>query len=200
MFDGASNFADSVDTAFLFILIVSVFFLVLITALMIFFVIRFSRKRNPKPKNIHGNVPLEITWTIVPTILVLIMFYIGWTGYKEMAEVPKDAMPIEVTGQMWQWKFRYENGKQTDTLYVPLNKAVKVNLNSVDVNHSFYIPAFKFKKDVLPRRKNVAWFIPTKPGAYTLTCAEYCGLRHSYMLTKVIVLPQDKFDKWLNKK
>jgi cytochrome c oxidase subunit 2 len=68
------------------------------------------------------------------------------------------------------------------------------------VNHSFYIPAFKFKKDVLPRRKNVAWFIPTKPGSYTLTCAEYCGLRHSYMLTKVIVLPQDKFDKWLNKK
>ncbi|MGE5812691.1 MAG: cytochrome c oxidase subunit II [Ignavibacteria bacterium] len=200
MFDGASNFAESVDTAFLFILIVSVFFLVLITALMIFFVIRFSRKRNPKPKNIHGNVPLEITWTIVPTILVLIMFYIGWTGYKEMAEVPKDAMPIEVTGQMWQWKFRYENGKQTDTLYVPLNKAVKVNLNSVDVNHSFYIPAFKFKKDVLPGRKNVAWFIPTKPGVYTLTCAEYCGLRHSYMLTKVIVIPQDKFDKWLNKK
>ncbi len=200
MFDGASNFAESVDTAFLFILIVSVFFLVLITSLMIFFVIRFSRKRNPKPKNIHGNVPLEIAWTLVPTILVLIMFYFGWTGYKEMSEIPKDAMTIDVTGQMWQWRFRYENGLQTDTLYVPLNKAVKVNLNSVDVNHSFYIPAFKFKKDVLPNRKNVAWFIPTKTGSYTLTCAEYCGLRHSYMLTKVVVLPEDKFNTWLNKK
>jgi cytochrome c oxidase subunit 2 len=200
MLDGASNFAESVDTAFLFILSVSVFFLVLITTLMIFFVIKFNRKRYPKPKNIHGNVPLEITWTLVPTILVLIMFYFGWTGYKEMAEIPKDAMTIEVTGQMWQWRFKYENGLQTDTLYVPLNKAVKVNLNSVDVNHSFYIPAFKFKKDVLPNRKNVAWFIPTKIGSYTLTCAEYCGLRHSYMLTKVVVLPEDKFNTWLNKK
>jgi cytochrome c oxidase subunit 2 len=166
---------------------------------MIFFVIKYNRKKNLKPKNIHGNVPLEITWTLVPTILVLIMFYLGWTGYKEMAEIPENAMTIDVTGQMWLWKFRYENGMQSDTLYVPLNKPVKVNLNSVDVNHSFYIPAFKFKKDVLPNRKNVAWFIPTKPGSYTLTCAEYCGLRHSYMLTKVIVLPEEKFNAWLNR-
>jgi len=200
MLASASNFVESVNTTFLFILIVSVFFLVLITSLMIIFVIKYSRKKNPKGKNIHGNIPLEITWTVVPTLLVLVMFWLGWVGYKEMADAPEDAMIIDVTAQMWQWKFKYSNGTESDTLYVPLNKPVKVSLRSLDVNHSFYIPAFKMKKDVLPNRNNTAWFIAEELGSYTLTCAEYCGLRHSYMLTKVVVLPSKDFDDWLNKK
>jgi len=167
---------------------------------MIIFVIKYSRKKNPKGKNIHGNITLEITWTVVPTLLVLVMFWLGWVGYKEMADAPEDAMIIDVTAQMWQWKFKYSNGTESDTLYVPLNKPVKVSLRSLDVNHSFYIPAFKMKKDVLPNRNNTAWFIAEELGSYTLTCAEYCGLRHSYMLTKVVVLPSKDFDDWLNKK
>ena len=164
MFDDVSNFVNSVDGTFLFTLIVSVFFLVLITFLMIFFVIKYNRKRNPKGTNIHGNMGLEIAWTGIPTILVLIMFWYGWQGYMEMVNVPEDAMPVKVTAQMWNWSFQYEDGKTTDTLYVPVNKPIKLILNSNDVNHSFFIPAFRVKKDVFPNRERVTWFIAEETG------------------------------------
>ncbi len=197
MFSGASNFVNSTDTTFFFIVAVSVFFLVLITVSMIYFVIRYSRKRNPKAKNIHGNIPLEITWTVIPTILVLIMFWMGWAGYKQLAHAPEDAMNIDVTAQMWRWTFKYPNGTSSDTLYVPINKPVKVLLHSRDVNHSFFIPAFRVKKDVIPNRNNSAWFQADKLGTYDIFCAEYCGLNHSHMLSKVVVMPQDSFNTWL---
>ncbi|MCW9065699.1 MAG: cytochrome c oxidase subunit II [Ignavibacteriaceae bacterium] len=197
MFDGVSNFVNSVDGAFLFTLIVSVFFLVLITFLMIFFVIKYSRKRNPKGTNIHGSIGLEIAWTGIPTILVLIMFWYGWQGYKEMVNVPEDAMPVKVTAQMWKWSFQYEDGKTTDTLYVPVNKPIKLILNSNDVNHSFFIPAFRLKKDVFPNRERIAWFIAEETGTYNIACAEYCGLNHSYMYSKIIVLSEKEFKNWM---
>lgn len=197
MFDGVSNFVNSVDGTFLFTLVVSIFFLVLITFLMIFFVIKYSRKRNPKGTNIHGNMGLEIAWTGIPTILVLIMFWYGWQGYKEMVDIPEDAMPINVTAQMWKWTFQYEDGKITDTLYVPVNRPIKLILNSNDVNHSFFIPAFRIKKDVFPNRERVAWFIAEQTGSYNIACAEYCGLNHSYMYSKIIVLPEEEFKNWM---
>ena len=197
MFSGASNFVTSTDTTFFFIVAVSVFFLLVITFYMIFFVIKYSRKRHPKAKNIHGNIPLEVTWTVIPTILVLIMFWMGWSGYKQMADAPKDAMNVDVTAQMWRWTFKYSNGVTADTLYVPVDKPVKVLLNSRDVNHSFFVPAFRVKKDVIPNRHNTAWFQADKVGTFDLFCAEYCGLNHSHMLSKVIVMPQDSFNSWL---
>lgn len=200
MFPGASNFVSSTDSTFFFIVAVSVFFLVLITGCMIYFVIRYSRKKNPKASNIHGNMPLEITWTVIPTALVLVMFWMGWSGYKKMADAPADAMNVQVTAQMWRWSFQYPNGTSSDTLYVPLNKAVKVLLHSRDVNHSFFVPAFRVKKDVIPNRNNSAWFIADKVGSYDLFCAEYCGLNHSHMLNKVVVMPVNEFEAWLNKK
>lgn len=197
MFDDVSNFVNSVDGTFLFTLVVSIFFLVLITFLMIFFVIKYSRKRNPKGTNIHGNMGLEIAWTGIPTILVLIMFWYGWQGYKEMVDVPKGAMLVKVTAQMWKWSFQYEDGKKTDTLYVPVNKPIKLILNSNDVNHSFFIPAFRLKKDVFPNRERVAWFIAKETGSYNIACSEYCGLNHSYMYSKIIVLPEEEFKNWM---
>jgi len=197
MFDDISNFANSVDGTFLFTLIVSVFFLVLITVLMIFFVIKYSRKRNPKATNIHGNMFLEIAWTGIPTILVMIMFWYGWQGYKEMVTVPENAMPIDVTAQMWKWSFKYEDGKTTDSLYVPVNTPIKLTLHSNDVNHSFFIPAFRLKKDVFPNRERVAWFIAKETGEYDIACSEYCGLNHSYMYSKIFVLPEEEFKNWL---
>jgi cytochrome c oxidase subunit II len=197
MFDDVSNFVNSVDGTFLFTLIVSVFFLVLITFLMIFFVIKYSRKRNPKGTNIHGNMGLEIAWTLIPTILVLIMFWFGWQGYKEMVNVPENAMPINVTAQMWKWSFQYEDGKKTDTLYVPVNTPIKLILHSNDVNHSFFIPAFRLKKDVFPNKERVAWFIAKETGEYNIACAEYCGLSHSYMYSKIIVMPNEEFKNWM---
>ena len=198
MFDDVSNFVNSVDAIFLFTLIVSVFFLLLITFLMLFFVIKYNRKRTPKGKNIHGNVALEITWTAIPTILVLIMFWFGWQGYKETIDVPEGALPVKVTAQMWKWSFEYENGKKTDTLYVPVNQPVKLILHSNDVNHSFFVPAFRLKKDVFPNRERIAWFEAKEIGKYNIACAEYCGLNHSYMYSKIIVIPKEDFQNWVN--
>jgi cytochrome c oxidase subunit 2 len=197
MFDGVSNFVNSVDGTFLFTLIVSIFFLLLITFLMIFFVIKYNRKRNPKGKNIHGNIGLEIAWTGIPTILVMIMFWYGWQGYKETVNVPEDAMPVNVTAQMWKWSFKYENGKNADTLYVPVNKPIKLILHSNDVNHAFFIPAFRVKKDIFPNRERITWFIAEKTGEYNIACAEYCGLNHSYMSSKIIVLTEEEFKNWM---
>ena len=198
MFNGASNFAKDVDFAFLFTLVVSVFFLVLITGLMIYFVIKYNRKRNPKATNVHSNVVLEITWTVIPTILVLIMFWYGWVGYVDMSEAPENTLNVDVTAQMWKWTFKYENGKTTDSLYVPVNQPVKLNLHSLDVNHAFYIPKFRIKKDVYPNQNRMVWFEANELGDFDIACAEYCGLNHSYMYNKVKVMPQQEFSVWLN--
>lgn len=198
MFNGASNFANDVDFAFLFTLVVSVFFLVLITGLMIYFVIKYNRKRNPQATNVHSNVALEITWTVIPTILVLIMFWYGWVGYVDMSEAPENTLNVDVTAQMWKWTFKYENGKTTDSLYVPVNQPVKLNLHSLDVNHAFYIPKFRIKKDVYPNQNRMVWFEANELGDFDIACAEYCGLNHSYMYNKVKVMPQQDFSVWLN--
>jgi len=200
MFSGPSNFVESVDTAFWVVMVISVFFLVLITFLMVFFVIKYNKKRNPKAKNVHSNVPLEITWTVVPTILVLIMFWYGWVGYRQMSEAPEDSMVIDVTAQMWKWTFKYQNGVQSDTLYVPLKKNVRLNLHSLDVNHAFFVPAFRVKKDVIPNRNNYVWFNALETGSYNIMCAEYCGLNHSNMYSKVVVIPEINFNFWLENK
>jgi len=194
---GASNFVQGVDLTFIIILGISVFFLVSITAVMIYFVIRYSRKRNPKATNIEGNNTLEIVWTAIPLGLVLIMFYFGWLGFRPMRYVPEGAIPIKAIGQMWAWSFEYENGKKSAELVVPLNKPVKLNLTSLDVIHSLYIPAFRIKEDVVPGKNNYMWFTAQEEGEYNIFCAELCGDRHSYMLSKVKVLPEADYNTWL---
>ena len=194
---GASNFVQGVDLTFIIILGISVFFLISITAVMIYFVIRYSRKKNPKATNIEGNNTLEIVWTVIPLILVLVMFYFGWLGYRPMRQVPEGAVPIKAIGQMWSWMFEYENGKKSAELVVPLNKPVKLNLFSRDVIHSLYIPAFRIKEDVVPGKNNYMWFTAQTEGEYDIFCAEYCGDRHSYMLSKVRVLPEAEYNSWL---
>lgn len=196
MFSGASNLANTVDSVFLFICSICVALLVIVTFVMVYFVIRYSRKKNIIPSNIEGNLPLEIIWTVIPVILVLAMFYYGWIGYKEIRNVPKNAMVIKATGHMWAWSFEYENGKQSKILNLPLGKPVKVELYSWDVIHSLYIPAFRIKEDVVPNKKNYMWFEPTKAGSYNIFCAEYCGQGHSSMLTKIIVMPENEFKAW----
>jgi cytochrome c oxidase subunit II len=194
---GASNFVQGVDLTFIVILGISVFFLVGITAVMIYFVIRYSRKRNPKATNIEGNMKLEIIWTVIPLILVLIMFYFGWVGFRPMRKVPEGAIPVKATGQMWSWSFEYQNGKKSAELVVPFNKPVKLDLFSLDVIHSLYIPAFRIKEDVVPGKNNYMWFTAQQLGEFDLFCAEYCGDRHSYMLSKVKVIPEADYEKWL---
>ncbi len=193
-----ANIPQTVNNVFYFLLAISIALLVLITFLMVFFVIKYHRKRNKEPKNIEGNTWLEITWIVIPTLLVLGMFYYGWIGYKIMKDVPEDAMAINVTGRMWSWLFEYENGVQSDTLYVPVDKPIRINLRSQDVLHSFYIPAFRVKHDVVPgNEKGYVWFQPNDLGSYDVFCAEYCGQQHAYMTTKLVVMPAEEFQTWL---
>jgi len=196
MFSGASNFVNNVDRTTLFIFIVAAFFLVLITVVMIYFVFRYNKTRHPVAEHIEGNLTIEIIWTVIPIILVGFMFYYGWTDWKMMKSPPKNAMVITSTARMWSWSFKYANGTVTDTMFVPLNKPVIIHLNSSDVIHSLYIPAFRVKQDVVPGNKNFIWFIAQKEGTYDLFCAEYCGLRHAYMTTAVVAMPQKEFDSW----
>jgi cytochrome c oxidase subunit 2 len=193
----ASNFVEGVDFSLYLILSISVFFLVGITVVMIYFVFRYSKKNNPVPTNIAHNTYLEVLWTVIPTILVMVMFWYGWTGYKPMLTAPNDAMEIDAIGQMWKWTFKYPNGKISDSLVVPIDKSVKLNLISKDVIHSLYIPAFRIKQDVVPGTENMMWFIGQKLGTYDILCAEYCGLLHSYMLSTVSVVKEDDFNNWL---
>ncbi len=196
MFTGFSNFSGGVDMAFAIILGISLFFLIGITAVIIYFLFKYNRKKNPVASEIEGSNKLEIIWTIIPLVLVLYMFWLGWSSYIPQREVPADAMKVKVTAQMWSWRFEYENGKIDDTLFVPVNKAVLLNMESTDVIHSLYVPAFRIKEDVVPGKDNYMWFRSLVVGSYDLFCAEYCGLRHSYMGTIVEVVNQEDFDKW----
>jgi cytochrome c oxidase subunit 2 len=200
MFKEASSFVEGVDFTFALIFGISLFFLVGITVVMIYFVVKYHHKKNPKATDIEGNFSLEVLWTVIPTILVMVMFYFGWSGYKQMRIVPKDAIVVEATGRMWSWSFKYENGKVSDTLVVPINKAVKLDLMSDDVIHSLFIPAFRVKEDLIPGDTNYLWFEAREIGSYHILCAEYCGDRHAYMVSKVDVLPMDMYEEWYNTK
>jgi cytochrome c oxidase subunit 2 len=192
----ASNFVTGVDKAFFVIMGISFVFLIGLTFAMLYFIYKYNNKKNPTATQIKGSTKLEIIWTIIPTILVLVMFYYGWAGWTPMRTAPKDSFNITVTGRMWNYTFEYENGKKTDTLFVPMDKAVKLKLISLDVVHGFYIPKFRIKEDVVPGREKMAWFIAQQEGLFELFCSEYCGLNHSYMYTYVKVMPEQKFNSW----
>lgn len=197
MRNSASTFAQGVDLSLFIIVGISLVFLIGITAVMIYFVFRYNKKRNPVATNIEGSNLLEVLWTAIPTLLVVVMFYYGWMGFKPMRSVPDGAMEVKAYGQMWKFSFEYPDGRITDSLVVPLGKPVKVNLVSRDVLHSFYIPAFRMKEDMVPGKNNFMWFEATKTGRYDILCAEYCGQLHSYMLSSVTVLPESEYAQWL---
>jgi cytochrome c oxidase subunit 2 len=187
---------EVVNRVFFYLLAITVFLLGLITFLMIYFVIRYHRKRNPQPSDIEENIWLEIIWTVVPTLLVLTMFYYGWTGFNFLKKAPGDAMKVRVIARQWSWLFEYENGLKSTELKVPVGKPVKLLLTSQDVIHSFYAPAFRIKQDVVPGMENSLWFEPTAAGAYDVFCSQYCGLQHAKMLTHIVVLPEEEFNRW----
>ncbi len=198
MFEGASNLAAGVDRSFMLILWIAVFFTVGITAFMIWTVFRYNRKKNQPAKQFTGSVTLEIIWTAIPLILVMVIFVYGWKGYAPMRKVPANAMQVTAIGRMWEWSFDYGNGKISKILVLPVDKAVKMNLHSVDVNHGFFIPAFRVKEDVIPGYKNYLWFIPKFKGDYDIFCTSYCGLQHSGMNTKAKVVEVSEFTHWLD--
>jgi len=192
----ASNYVSTFNTAFYFIAGVSLFLLLGLTFIMLYFVFRYNRKKNKIAIQNEGNTMLEIIWTVVPILLALLMFYYGWEGWKPMNKPPTNAMNVTTTARMWSFSFRYDNGKESPDLVLPVNTPVKINLISLDVIHSLFIPAYRIKSDIVPGREKFMWFIPQTEGEYDLYCAEYCGLRHSYMRAMVKVLSKEKFTSW----
>ena len=191
---------EAIDPVFMFIFGACLLLLIGITAAMLYFVVRYHRSRAPQATSqAEGNLWLEIVWTALPTLLVLAMFYYGWSGYLSLRNVPPDAMEVTATARMWSWSFSYRNGASSPKLYVPIGKPVKVNLVSQDVIHGFFLPAFRVKRDVVPGMKNHAWFVASKAGSYDLFCSQYCGTNHSAMITTVEAIPEAEFAAWLNK-
>jgi len=196
MVTGWPNMSNPADDTFFFILGISLTLLALNTAVMLYFVFRYSWKRHPQAEEVRENTALEIIWTVIPTILVLAIFYVGWKGFVYMRTAPPDAMPIKVIARQWSWTFDYANGKETNVLKVPLGKPIKLLITSADVLHSLFIPAYHIKEDCVPGRQTHLWFLPDQLGSYDLFCTEYCGVGHSSMITKVEVLTQKDFDDW----
>ncbi|MBY0587503.1 cytochrome c oxidase subunit II [bacterium] len=217
-----SPFAKGVDATYYFIYYVCVFFFVAIMAAMTYFCIRYRRKH--PGEMVDKNAPthssfLEAAWSIIPSILVVPMFYWGFTDFMDMRSMPDGAYNIGVTGQKWNWTFSYGNGKgivggklenvdwhdkksiirDLPAMHVPVNTDIVLTMNSKDVLHSFYIPVFRTKQDVVPGRYTKLWFRADRTGQYDIFCTEYCGDKHSEMLAQLVVDTQEDFDKFYNR-
>lgn len=188
--------AQKSDAVFFYVFGLSLAFLVFITILMITFVVKYSRKRHPRAEQIEGHMGLEVVWTAIPLVLFMTMFYYGWTNYDYMNRAPRDAMQVKVTARQWSWAFEYPNGKQTKVLFAPIAKPMKLEVRSADVVHGFFVPSFRLKIDALPTQTNTTWFQATRLGSYDIECTVICGVDHSLMLSKVVVVPEDEFKAW----
>lgn len=197
----ASTFAAEVDWFFFAVTYISLAFFVLIVAFMIYFMYAFRQRPGYKgsPEALHNNA-LEIGWTVVPTIIAVWIFAQGVVGYLDMMEAPTETMNVDVEAKKWAWSFTYPTtGVTTNELHLVIDKPAKMTLRSIDVLHSFFVPAFRAKMDVVPGRYTNIWFQPTKLGTYDLFCTEYCGDNHSKMAAKVFVQTQEEYDAWMAK-
>ncbi len=187
------------DRSFYFIIGFSFVFLFAITLVMIIFVIRYRRSIHPTPSDIRGNLWLEIAWITIPTFIALTMFISGWQAYTGLRDVPEGALEIEVMGQSFSWIFLYANDKETENeMVVPVNTPVKLNITSMDVIHSFFIPAFRVKVDAVQGLNTYAWFIAEEKGEYFFQCTEFCGTGHADMVGVLKVVSQEEYDEWIN--
>lgn len=194
---GPSNTAGRVDSAFLFVVVCCVVLLAIVTACMVTFLVRYNRGRHPRPEHVKENMLLEVAWTVLPTILVIFMFYFGWVDFEYIRNPPKGAMTVHVTARQWSWLFTYDNGKQSDLLYVPQGRPVRLVMTSLDVLHCLFIPAFRIKEDCVPGMQTHLWFTAREAGTYEVFCTEYCGVGHSHMRSNVVVLTPAAFGTWL---
>lgn len=194
-----STLASEVDPLWGFLFWASAVMFALVVGLMVYFVIRYRRRGGDVlTTSVSHNTPLEVAWTVIPTILVIIVFIWGFKSYLRFYVAPKDAIEVKVTGQKWFWNFDYAEGASSvGELVVPVDQPVKLLMSSRDVIHSFYVPNFRVKMDVVPNRYTVAWFEATQPGDYQIFCTEYCGKGHSEMLGRVKVVSEREFATWL---
>ena len=196
----ASTMAGRVDALYYFLVCVSGFFALLIAVLLVAFAFKYRRRSAAeRPAPIHGSLALELTWTIIPFCLTMVMFFWGASVYVSLARPPENALQVFVVGKQWMWKLQHLEGRrEINELHIPVGRAIKLTMTSEDVIHSFYVPAFRVKQDVIPGRYTTMWFEATKPGTYHLFCAEYCGTDHSKMIGHVVVMEPAEYQTWLS--
>ena len=198
--ESASSIAGRVDALYFFLLAVSAFFSLLIAGLIVFYAVKFHR-RNPDAVGaaIHGGLMLEITWTVIPLLITMVIFVWGASVFFAMTHPPDDTLNIYAVGKQWMWKFQHLDGqREINELHVPVGRNIRLIATSEDVIHDVFVPAFRVKADVIPGRYVSLWFRPTKPGRYHLFCAEYCGTKHSGMTGEVIVMEPADYQSWLS--
>lgn len=196
----ASTLAGWVDGVYFYGLAVTLFFTVTICALILFFSIKYRKGSSADRSNpVTHSTALELTWIAIPLALSMIMFFASTYVYYQMFQVPKDATEIYVLGRQWMWETQHPEGRrEINALHVPVGKPIRLTMTSVDVIHSFYVPAFRVKQDVVPGRYTSLWFEATKTGTYHLFCTEYCGTLHSAMIGKVVVMSPGDYQEWLS--
>src|SRR5215510_8848416 len=198
--DQASTVASDVDHLYFFLLTITAFFSTLIAGLVIYFAIRYRRRSEVElPEPITGSTKLETLWTVIPVLIVMTIFAWGAKVFLSLHRTPSDATPVYVVAKQWMWKLQHLAGqREINELHIPVGRAMKLIMSSEDVIHSFYVPAFRVKADVLPGRYTSIWFKATTPGEYHLFCAEYCGTRHSGMIGRVVVMEPAAYQSWLS--
>lgn len=198
---GASTYSDEVDWLFYFIMGVVGFFTLLILVLMVWFAWRYRGKpgQPASSQTSHGTL-LELTWTFIPLVLVIVIFVLGLKGFMDMSVIPANTYDIGVTAVKWSWSFTYPNGTVAEELHVPLGRPIRLIMGSQDVIHSFYVPVLRLKKDVVPGRYTQIWFqanTVNEDDGFDIFCAEYCGTNHSQMISKLYVHESSRFNRWL---
>ena len=195
----ASTMAGNVDALYIFLLIVSGMMILLIFTAVIFFSARFRHRRGVPAEQIEGSTPLELIWSVIPFVVFMVIFLWGAIVYFKGRTPPRDATEVYVVAKQWMWKLEHAEGqREINELHVPVDRDVKLIMTSQDVIHSFFVPAFRMKQDVIPGRYTVAWFRATKPGTYHLFCTQYCGTQHSGMIGNVIVMEPAQYEAWMS--
>ena len=195
----ASTIAWQVDALYGFLVVLTVVFCALVFGMVTIFAIKYRRRSDDEqPEQNHGNLALELSWTIIPLFIGLFVFLLGADVFFRLHRAPAAPLEIYAVGKQWMWKIQHESGKrEINTLHVPKGQPVRVTMTSEDVLHDFFIPAFRVKNDVIPGRYTTLWFEATQLGEFHLFCAEYCGTQHSGMIGKVIVMDPTDYHDWL---
>jgi len=190
--------AGNVDAVYIFLVLLSTLMSVAIFTMILVFALRYRRRKGIEAEPIEGSNVLELTWSIIPLCIFMAVFVWGAVIYFEERTPPPGATEVYVVAKQWMWKLQHAEGqREINELHVPVGRDVKMIMTSQDVIHSFYVPAFRIKQDVLPGRYTTAWFRATKPGVYHLFCAEYCGTLHSGMIGQVVVMEPAQYEAWL---
>ena len=188
----------AVDSSFIVIIALSFLLFALIIFFAIYFAVRYRRSRNPEPSNISGNWVLELTWIVLATVVALGIFFYALSGFKFLKQVPADSLAVHVTARQWSWLFTYDNGRKSTELVVPQGRNVALTMETADVIHGLFIPAYRIKQDIVPGMKTYTWFKAANLGSFDVFCSQYCGGEHSKMLSTVYVVAPDMFEKWKN--